>query len=48
MINITKNLGMLTLAIYLICIGLVGFGVTLGIVPTILALVAGILILIGR
>jgi hypothetical protein len=33
---ITKNLGMLVLAIYLICVGL---GVVLGIVPTILALV---------
>jgi hypothetical protein len=45
---ITKNLGMLVLAIYLICVGLVGLGVALGIVPTILALVAGILILLGR
>ena len=45
---ITKNLGMLVLAIYLICVGLVGLGAVLGIVPTILALVTGILILLGR
>ena len=47
--TITKNLGMLVLAIYLICVGLVGLvGLSLGIVPAILAIVAGILILIGR
>ena len=47
--TITKNLGMLLLAIYLICVGLVGLvGLSLGIVPAILAIVAGILILIGR
>ncbi len=47
--NITKNLGMLVLAIYLICVGLVGLaGLSLGIIPAILAIVAGVLILIGR
>ena len=47
--NITKNLGMLVLAIYLICVGLVGLaGLNLGVIPAILAIVAGILILIGR
>lgn len=49
---ITKNIGMLVLAIYLILVGIVGiFGVSLGaaiIVLPILALVAGILILIGK
>jgi hypothetical protein len=47
--NFQKNLGMLVLAIYLICVGLVTlFGIGIGIVTGILALVAGILILIGR
>jgi hypothetical protein len=47
--NITKNLGMLLLAIYLILIGLMGlFGFSLAIVMPILALAAGILILIGK
>ena len=47
--TITKNLGMLVLAIYLICVGLVGLvGLSLGIIPAILAIVAGVLILIGR
>ncbi len=47
--NITKNLGMLVLAIYLICVGLVGLaGLNLGFVSAILAIVACILILIGR
>jgi hypothetical protein len=49
---ITKNIGMLLLAIYLILVGLIGiFGVNLGaasILIPILALVAGILILIGK
>jgi hypothetical protein len=49
---ITKNLGMLLLAIYLILAGLIGiFGVSLGaasILVPILALVAGIMILIGK
>jgi hypothetical protein len=47
--NITKNLGMLLLAIYLIISGLMGLiGFSLGIFMPILALAAGILILIGK
>lgn len=50
--TITKNLGMLLLAIYLILVGLSGiFGFNLGqlsIAVPLLALAAGILILIGR
>ena len=49
---ITKNIGMLLLAIYLIFVGLIGiFGITLGaasILLPILALVAGIMILLGK
>jgi hypothetical protein len=49
---ITKNIGMLVLAIYLILVGITGiFGVSLGaagILLPILALIAGILILIGK
>jgi hypothetical protein len=49
---ITKNIGMLALAIYLILVGLMGiFGASLGaaaILLPILALIAGILILIGK
>ena len=49
---ITKNIGMLVLAIYLILVGIIGiFGVSLGaagILLPILALVAGILILLGK
>jgi hypothetical protein len=48
--NITKNLGMLLLAIYLILIGITMlFHITIApIVMGILALAAGILILIGK
>ncbi len=50
--NFTKNIGMLLLAIYLILVGLIGiFGISLGglgILLPILALAAGICILIGR
>jgi hypothetical protein len=48
--NITKNLGMLLLAIYLILIGIMALVhiVIPPIVIGILALAAGILILIGR
>jgi hypothetical protein len=49
--NITKNLGMLLLAIYLILIGISALIHTIAIpviVTGILALAAGILILIGR
>ena len=48
---ITKNIGMLLLAIYLILIGLMAIVPAIalpGIVMGILALVAGILILIGK
>ena len=48
--NITKNLGMLLLAIYLILVGitaLLHFALA-GIVMALLALAAGILILIGK
>ena len=49
--KITKNIGMLLLAVYLILDGLLGFGLNLG--PAIfllylVALAAGILILIGK
>lgn len=49
--KITKNIGMLLLAIYLIIDGLLGFGLQLG--PAIfllyvLAIIAGILILLGK
>ena len=50
--NFTKSIGMLLLAIYLILVGLIGiFGISLGaagILLPILALIAGILILLGR
>lgn len=49
---ITKNIGMLLLAIYLILVGLIGiFSISLGaanILLPILALVAGIMILLGK
>ncbi len=49
---ITKNLGMLVLAIYLIIVGIAGIGVIsitgLGNVTAALAIVAGVLILLGR
>jgi hypothetical protein len=48
----TKNLGMLLLAIYLIIVGLIGtFGFSLGqlsILVPILAITAGVMILIGK
>jgi hypothetical protein len=47
--NFTKNIGMLLLAIYLIVVGIIGLtGMGAGILLPILALVAGIFILIGR
>jgi hypothetical protein len=48
---ITKNIGMLLLAIYLILVGIISLIPTLGIpaiVTGILALVAGIMILLGK
>jgi len=49
-VNIQKNMGMLVLAIWLILYGLMGLVtfVLPGPVMTVLALVAGILILVGR
>jgi hypothetical protein len=50
--NITKNRGLLVLAIYLILIGFMGvFGITLGalsILVPILAIVAGVLLIMGQ
>ncbi len=50
--NITKNRGLLVLAIYLILVGFIGaFGISLGalsILVPILAIVAGVLLLIGN
>jgi hypothetical protein len=48
--NFTKNIGMLLLAIYLILVGITAlFAVAIpGVVMGILALAAGIFILIGR
>jgi hypothetical protein len=49
--KITKNIGMLLLAIYLIVDGLLGFGVILGpaiFLLYIVALAAGVFILIGK
>jgi hypothetical protein len=46
---ITKNIGMLLLAIYLIAVGILTLtGLGIGIISGVLALVAGIFILIGR
>ena len=46
---ITKNIGMLLLAIYLIAVGILTLtGLGIGIITCVLALVAGIFILIGR
>ena len=49
--KITKNIGMLLLAVYLIIDGLLGFGLNLG--PAIfllyvVAIIAGVLILVGK
>jgi hypothetical protein len=50
--NITKNLGMLALAIYLIIVGVLGLGIIsvngLGTVVAIIAIAAGLLILVGK
>jgi hypothetical protein len=49
--KITKNIGMVLLAVYLIIDGLLGFGLNLGpaiFLLYIVALAAGILILIGK
>ncbi len=50
--RLTKNLGMLALAIYLIVVGVAGMGILnvagLGTLAAVLAIVAGALILLGR
>jgi hypothetical protein len=48
--RLTQNLGMLVLAIYLILVGLSAFVSLgqLGVVISVLALAAGVLILVGR
>jgi hypothetical protein len=47
--NITRNIGMLLLAIYLIAVGILTLtGLGIGIITGVLALLAGIFILIGR
>jgi hypothetical protein len=47
--NFNKNIGMLLLAIYLIVIGIIGLtGMGVGLLLPLLALVAGIFILIGK
>ena len=49
LMTFTKNIGMLLLAIYLILVGLIGvFGFHFGFITGIIALLAGIFILIGR
>jgi hypothetical protein len=46
---ITKNIGMLLLAIYLIAVGILTLtGLGIGFITGVLALLAGIFILIGR
>lgn len=45
---ITHSIGMLLLALFLIAYGLAGLGVPLGVVPAILALIAGIILLVRR
>lgn len=47
--NFNKNIGMILLAVYLIVVGIIGLtGISAGILLPILALIAGILILIGK
>ncbi len=47
--NFNKNIGMILLAVYLILVGINALaGVFLGIIPAIVALIAGIFILLGR
>ena len=44
-----KNIGMLLLAIYLILVGLIAvFGFNFGVIPGLIALLAGIFIILGR
>ncbi len=47
--NFNKNIGMILLAVYLILVGIIGLaGIPLGVLPAIVALIAGIFILLGR
>ena len=47
--NFNKNIGMLLLAIFLILYGLIAvFGFNFGFIPGIIALLAGIFIILGR
>ena len=47
--NFNKNIGMLLLAVYLIVVGIVGLtGMGPGVLLPILALVAGVFILLGK
>jgi hypothetical protein len=47
--NFNKNIGMILLAVYLILVGLIGLtGLPFGILPAVVALIAGIFILLGR
>jgi hypothetical protein len=47
--NFNKNIGMLLLAVYLIVVGIVGLtGMGFGVLLPILALIAGVFILIGK
>ncbi len=50
--RLTRNLGMLVLAIYLILVGIAGLGVVavsgLGTITALAAVAAGVLILVGR
>jgi hypothetical protein len=49
LMTFTKNIGMLLLAIFLIIYGLIAvFGFALGVVAGIIAILAGIFILLGR
>ena len=44
-----KNIGMLLLAVYLILVGLIGvFGFYFGVIPGLIALLAGVFIILGR
>lgn len=47
--NLNKNIGMLLLAVYLIVVGIVGLtGMGPGVLLPILALIAGVFILLGK
>ena len=49
LMNFTKNIGMLLLAVYLIVVGIIGLtGIGPGVLLPILALIAGVFILLGK